>query len=390
MTLEYAISAAAIARSWADYMAALAARIAGVHQSAIPSWLFGMPLVGDGHVLSFSALAGLIVIICSLIMLLGVSESSTFNIVVCAVNVVVLTLVVIAGSFRADAANWVVENNSYAPYGAGSVVQGAGLVFFSFLGFEMCSSMAEEVKNPQRDMPVGILSSLAIAAAIYVSVTLVVTSMAPFTSLATEPAPLAWAFDHVGMEWCSWIINVGSLFGLTAATFTCLLGQPRIFYRMASDGLLFPLFKNLNKKGVPLEGTLITGAFTACIAVTVSLEALADAISIGTLLAFSLVDAGVIFLRYVEDPAAKKRALDARRAVASASRRRSVEDSAAGSVEGQGALGGDRGIKEAQSGAYSAPGHGDGLERKYAGKDAGSRSGGASAGRGGGNGDVEG
>lgn len=184
LTLEYAISAAAIARSWADYMAALAARIAGVHQSAVPSWLFGMPLAGNGEVLSFSALAGFIVIACSLIMLLGVSESSTFNIVVTAINIAVLALVVIAGSFRADTGNWTVVEDSYAPYGAGSVVQGAGLVFFSFLGFEMCSSMAEEVKNPQRDMPVGILSSLGIAAGVYVSVTLVVTAMAPFTSLA--------------------------------------------------------------------------------------------------------------------------------------------------------------------------------------------------------------
>lgn len=154
----------------------------------------------------------------------------------------------------------------------------------------------------------------------------------------------------MGMVWASWVINVGSLFGLTAATFTCLLGQPRIFYRMASDGLLFPLFKNLNNKGVPLEGTLITGAFTAAIALCVSLEALADAISIGTLLAFSMVDAGVILLRYVEDPVAKRRAAEARRAVASAVRagRSQVPLSEEG---GAGALGDD----QRRSASYSAP-----------------------------------
>jgi amino acid transporter len=187
--------------------------------------------------------------------------------------------------------------HSFVPYGAGSVVAGAGTIFFAFLGFDTVSSLAEEVRDPQRSMPVGIIGSLSIATVVYVSVSLVVTGMVPFPLLATAEAPLAFAFREAGVGWASWVVNVGALFGLTTGCFTSLFGQPRIFHRMAVDGLLFPALARVDARGVPRAGTVAAGVFAATIALFVSLDALADAISVGTLSAFTIVDAGVILLR---------------------------------------------------------------------------------------------
>jgi amino acid transporter len=303
LTLEYAVSAAAIARGWADYVAKLAdlvraARDPHAEGSALPAWLHDLPL-GGGGAFSFSALAGLVVLLCTGLMLVGVGESSKVNVVITAINVLVLVFVVACGAAYVRPENWVSVHHSFVPYGAGSVFAGAGTIFFSFLGFDMVSSLAEEVRDPQRNMPLGIIGSLSIATVIYVSVSLVATGMVPFLQLGNAAAPLAFAFQRVGLVWASWVVSVGSLFGLTAATFTCLFGQPRIFYRMATDGLLFPLFAQVDARGVPRTGTLITGVLTATIAVFFSLGALADAISVGTLCAFTIVDAGVVFMRFV-------------------------------------------------------------------------------------------
>jgi amino acid transporter len=315
LTLEYSISAAAIARGWADYVSKLADLIraarsppdAQFSSPALPAWLHDLPLDASGA-FSFSFLAGLIVVLCTGLMLVGVGESSRVNVVVTAINVLVLVFVVLAGARFVDAHNWTATNHSFVPYGAGSVFAGAGTIFFSFLGFDMVSSLAEEVHNPQRVMPIGIIGSLCVATVIYVSVSLVVTGMVPFLQLGHAAAPLAFAFQSVGLVWASWVVSVGSLFGLTAATFTCLFGQPRIFYRMAADGLLFRFFAETDKRGVPRAGTLVTGAVTATIALFFSLGALADAISVGTLCAFTIVDAGVVFLR-LGTPASHARVL---------------------------------------------------------------------------------
>lgn len=230
------MSAAAIARSWASYFV----KFLQVIEVPTPPWINNIKLGGDDF--SISWLAAFIVLLCSSVMLLGIKESSRFNIFVTTLNVLVLSFVIIAGAFKTDPSNWTEVNNSYVPYGASSVFSGAGTVFFSYLGFDMVSSLAEEVKNPQRDMPVGIIGSLTVSSLIYVGVTLVITGMVPFTLLANSDAPLAYAFDHVGLGWAGVIITVGSLFGLTTATFTCLLGQPRVFFRMSTDVCVFLCF----------------------------------------------------------------------------------------------------------------------------------------------------
>jgi len=299
LTLEYAISAAAIARSWASYVGV----IFESSGAPLPAWMAALPL-GEGWTLS--PLAALLVIGCTALLTRGVSASSRFNLVVTAVNMLVLAFVVIYGSFFVDPANWTAVNDSFVPYGPSSVMSGAGVVFFSFLGFDMVSSLAEEVKSPQTTMPVGIITSLAASAAVYVAVCLVVTGMAPFpafTTAETIDAPLSFVFRYHGAAWAAILVAVGSVAGLTSAAFTCIMGQPRIFFRMARDGLLFPFFADVSPTtGVPILGTWLTGIFTALVALFVPLDVLAQAISIGTLLAFCAVCAGVILL-HLDTPA---------------------------------------------------------------------------------------
>jgi len=232
-------------------------------------------------------------------MLFGAKQSSIFNLAITCVNIATLLLVIIAGSVKVETANWTVVNDSFVPYGAKSIFSAAGTLFFSYLGFDMVSTMAEEVKHPQRDLPIGIIGSLSISASIYISVALVVTGMVPFTTFIDSDAPLSLAFRHVGLTWVSQIVAFGSLAGLTTATFTSILGQSRIFYRMSKDGLIFSFFSNIHQKTkVPIIGIIVIGAITSLIAFFTSLDILADAISIGTLAAFATVNSGVIIFRY--------------------------------------------------------------------------------------------
>ena len=227
MTLEYCISSAAIARSWGDYFSYLWSQW-GLDP---PYWLNAVPLGAT----TVSPAAAVIVLVCTVVMLFGISTSSTFNVINTILNIGVLIFFIGVGCCRLEPSNWVAEDHSFFPNGAKSVFQAAGTVFFAYLGFDMVSSLAEETKNPQKNVPRGIIGSLAIAALVYVAVTFVATGLAPSPDLARSSAPLAFALENQGLDWAGKIVTSGSLFGLTTATFTCLLGQPRIFYTMARD-----------------------------------------------------------------------------------------------------------------------------------------------------------
>ncbi len=196
-----------------------------------PFWLNHIELGSAG---TLSPSAAVIVIICMVIMLFGIRSSSTFNVVMTILNVFVLLFFVCVGATRVQPFLWT-DNNGYVPYGASSIFVAAGKLFFSYLGFDMVSSLAEETKNPQRNVPLGIIGSLLVASSIYVAVSIVATGMVPFLNLASSSAPLADAMIQTGLPWAAKVISFGSLLGLTTATFTCLLGQPRIFYTMARD-----------------------------------------------------------------------------------------------------------------------------------------------------------
>ncbi|GMF24964.1 unnamed protein product [Phytophthora fragariaefolia] len=220
-------------------------------------------------------------------------ESAKFNAFVTMLNISVLLFVVAFGSTEVDTVYW----EPFMPAGIHGVMTGAGVVFFAYLGFDMVACLAEEVNEPQRTLPKGIIGSLLISMTIYVGVSLVVTGMAPVDILGSD-VPLVNAFMFHDAPWAGRVVSFGSIFGLTTAAFTCLMGQPRIFYQMAKDGLLPSLFAKLHyRTHVPVASTVFTGILVASIALVFDLDFLANVISCGTLQVFTFVNAGVLLLR---------------------------------------------------------------------------------------------
>lgn len=331
LTLGYAISAAVVARSWAEYLV-------GFVQGVLPgdtnlaSWTthLSIPFISSGQTQEEKAydccpLAMVIIGLCTVVLITGVKESTKFNTAMTVLNLSVLVSVLLAGV----STNSVHPDNltPVFPHGIPGMARGAGLVFFSYLGFDMVACLSEEVQNPTKNMPIGIIGSLLLSMTIYVSVSVVVVGMAPIQLLGEE-TPITNAlvanaccfhedqlvsslennaclrYDtcspilHPVLYFGSRIVSFGAIFGLTTATFACLMGQPRIFYSMAQDGLLFKIYGRVHPKtGVPTIGTVLTGIVTALIACFVNLESLANVISLGTLQVFTFVNAGVIILR---------------------------------------------------------------------------------------------
>ena len=161
-------------------------------------------------------------------MLLGIQSSSTFNVVMTIINMFVLLFFVLVGATRIDSTNWT-SDGGYFPHGYTKVFAAAGKLFFSYLGFDMVSSLAEETRNPQRNIPLGIIGSLTIAGSMYIAISIVATGMVPHVSIAASEAPLVTAMVQTGVGWAEKVISLGALFGLTTTTLTCLKGQPRMF-----------------------------------------------------------------------------------------------------------------------------------------------------------------
>lgn len=234
----------------------------------------------------------MIIVICTGILLLGAKESAWFNKIITVLNIGVLLFIIIVGSTRVDTANW--EN--FFPFGVKGVFQGAGQVFFAYIGFDSVTTLASESANPKRDLPLGVILTLIIATSLYIAVSLVLTGMLNYRDVSKD-APLSNAFFSIGLPWAGGIVAAISVTTLMATTLASLLSQPRIFMQMAQDGLFFSPFKNVNKRQVPLFGTLVTGTLAAILAFAINLDALADMISIGTLLAFYVVCGGIIVTR---------------------------------------------------------------------------------------------
>lgn len=320
LTLGYAISAAVVARSWAQYVVGFLQGV--VDYPDILHWMTHAAVPGLEY--ECCPLAMIIIGLCTAVLVTGAKESTQFNIAMTVLNLAVLGFVFLAGLTSGSV---VLENLiPVFPHGVTGMAQGAGLVFFAYLGFDMVSCLSEEVMNPARNMPIGIMGSLFVSMSIYVAVSLVVVGMAP-VSLLGEETPIVQAL--LANACCSHheqtslsdaknvclavscspilrpvlylgsrIVSFGAIFGLTAATFACLMGQPRIFFSMAQDGLMFKIYARVHpKSGVPSVGTILTGILTALIACFIDLEPLANAISLGTLQVFTFVNAGVIILR---------------------------------------------------------------------------------------------
>jgi len=305
LLLEYAISASTVAVSWSAYVISL---LNDAHIQ-LPAALVNAPLGLDehDHVIRSGAIinvpAMLIVLAMTAVLYVGVRESTRANTWMVTLKVAIIVIVVIAGLKFVDPANFhpfVPPNGgTFGHFGISGVLQGAGIIFFSYVGFDTASTMALEARNPQRDLPLGILGALVISTVLYVAMSSVLVGMVPFQKLNVA-APVAVALDtHPQLAWLAWPVKLGVIAGMTSVILTSLLGQPRILLSMADDGLLpvsmgrcHPRFKT------PHVSTLITGIGAAIIAGLFPLDILADLVSIGILLAFAVVCIGVLVLRH--------------------------------------------------------------------------------------------
>ncbi len=240
LTLEYAISGAATARAWADNLVLFFAEIG----APLPGWFDSIDLSFD----DISLLAPVIVVICTAVLLLGVKNSARFNLFITVINIAIIIFIIIAGSTKVISDNWTAavpaqidppsgcsRESSWTPCGLNGIVAGSARVFYSYIGFDSVTTLAEEAENPKRDLPRGIIGTLIIAASLFVGTSLTVTGMVPWYALDSN-TPLASAFDAVGIKWATTLIAGVTVTVLTGNALTSLFGQPRIFYRMAKDG----------------------------------------------------------------------------------------------------------------------------------------------------------
>ncbi len=306
LILELALGASTVAVGWSTYFA----DVMNEFGITIPGWAYG-----EGH----NFLAAGIVLILTAVICLGIKVSSQVNFVMVVIKVGIVLFVIIAGLFYIKTANYtpfippagspgapgaeptssLLQDLGFAPgaFGISGIFTGAALVFFAYIGFDIVATAAEETKNPQRDMPIGILGSLGICTALYVAVSLVVVGMVNYTEIAID-APLAAAFRSVGQPTFATIISIGAVVGLTTVMMILLLGQSRVFFAMSRDRLLPPAFSKVSERyGTPIRTSIFTGLVVAALSMFVPLTELAELVNIGTLFAFILVAVGVIVLR---------------------------------------------------------------------------------------------
>jgi APA family basic amino acid/polyamine antiporter len=313
LILEYAVGNIAVAIAWSGYFVSLLSGF-GIF---LPGWLthgYRTALLSSDpavHALLDTAprVAGIpillnvpafvIVMLITWLLYIGVRESARANNIMVVVKLLVLALFVIVGAMHVDPANY----TPFAPNGWRGIHQGAAIVFFAYIGFDAISTAAEETKNPQRNLPIGILGGLAICTVIYVIVGAVLTGMVNYKELdpSLHADPLAYALVRTGMTNAGWLVALGAVFSMTAVLLVFQYGQPRIFYAMARDGLLPKWAARVSKKSrVPYATTLLTGLFVASWALIGDAGETYDLTNIGTLSAFALVCIGVLVLRYTQ------------------------------------------------------------------------------------------
>lgn len=313
LILEYGLASATVAVGWSGYVVSF---LKDFHIFIPPEWAnpLGMPLIGeDGlplldaagvqRVGTFNLPAFLGIAAATILLIVGVSESAKVNNVIVAVKLAVIAIFIGVGIFYIDPANWhpfIPENIGPGQYGFDGVLKASGVIFFAYIGFESVSTAAQEAKNPQRDMPIGILGSLAVCTVLYMAVSAVLTGIVPYVAL-NVPDPIAVAVNKIDLSWLSFIIKVGAIMGLSSVMLVLIYGQTRIFFMMAKDGLLPPFFSKIHPTyHTPYINTVIVGIAVALAAALTPISVLGDLVSMGTLFAFSIVCFSVLYLRYKE------------------------------------------------------------------------------------------
>jgi APA family basic amino acid/polyamine antiporter len=302
LILEYAVGNVAVAVSWSGYFQDFLAGF-GVH---LPAWMTSTVDFANSHpdvlanaphvfgiAIVFNLPAGVIVGLLTWLLVVGIKESAWLNTVMVVLKVILVIAFVAIGAFWVKPGNW----TPFAPNGFTGIMSGASIIFFAYIGFDAISTTAEEAKNPQRDLPFGMIASLVICTILYIGVTLVLTGMVPAGELGV-PDPLALALQRAGLDKLSGVFSFGAVIAMTAVLLVFQLGQPRIFMSMARDGLLPKFAAKVHPKyRTPHITTIITGVAVGIPAMFVDINDAVEFTNIGTLFAFVLVSAGVIFLR---------------------------------------------------------------------------------------------
>jgi APA family basic amino acid/polyamine antiporter len=254
-----------------------------------------------GVEVGFNLPAFIIALVITWILVVGIKESARFNAIIVTIKVSVVVFVLVLGSHYVHPANWGNDWHSFAPFGVAGISSAAAYIFFAFIGFDAVSTTAQEAKNPQRDLPIGIIASLFICTLLYVGVAAVLTGMVPWQLVNIE-APITHAFLDHNIGWASDIITCGALAGLTSVMLVMLIGQTRVLYAMASDGLLpKKFFAAIHPKfHTPWKNTILVGLLAAIIGSITPIDKIGTMVNIGTLLAFVMVCAAVIILRRTE------------------------------------------------------------------------------------------
>ena len=317
LILEYAVGSATVAHGWSHYFQ----DFIGILGLKIPHVFSTAPFDYDpklGHFVSTGTLLDLpaiiITIIVTVILVKGIRESASFNATMVIVKLIIVFFVIIVGAFYVNPANW----KPFAPFGLTGVsffgktlfgqtgaggeplgmLAGAATIFFAYIGFDSVSTHAEEAKNPKRDVPIGIVTSLVLCTVLYIAVAAVLTGMVPYNKINID-APVSDAFRQVGLPWAQFLISLGAIAGITSVLLVMMLSQPRVILAMARDGLVpRSFFAAVHERfRTPWKSTIITGIFVSTLAAFLPLRVLAELVNIGTLFAFVVVCAAVLIMR---------------------------------------------------------------------------------------------
>ena len=287
LLLEYGLATAAVSTGWSGYFVSLLEGL-GIH---IPTALTGAYNPDAGTYVNLPAII-MVVAIASLLTI-GIKESARLNTIMVFIKVAAILLFIVVGVFYVEPANW----TPIMPFGVSGVLTGAALVFFAYLGFDAVSAAAEEVKNPQRNMPIGIIGSLVLCTILYVIVSLVLTGVAPYTELNVSN-PVSFALETVNKDAIAGLISVGAIIGMTTVILVMMYGGTRLLYAFGRDGLLPKSMADLHPKfQTPVKNTWTLAALTAFCAGFIPLDKLTSLVNMGTLIAFTIVSIGVIALR---------------------------------------------------------------------------------------------
>jgi APA family basic amino acid/polyamine antiporter len=293
LILEYAVGSMTVAIGWSGYFQRMLEVYAGV---TLPAWMASAPNTAPGAVINLPAIV--IVLLITTILVIGVRESARFNSIMVAIKVVVVLIFIVIGAAQVDTQNWV----PFMPYGWSGMFAAGAVVFFAYIGFDAVSTTAEEAKNPQRDLPIGIIASLIICTTLYVATAAVLAGLVPVVTLKDDVqflnAPVAYALARIGLNAASGLVSAGAVAGITSVLLVMLMSQPRIFFSMSRDKLLPEGVSKVHPRfRTPYITTIITGVIVATAAGLIPINVVGEMTSIGTLFAFVVVCAAVLVLR---------------------------------------------------------------------------------------------